>query len=90
MQDIIDPDWFVDASMETFPDPIGDFAREMKRRRENPFEARWVVTTEGKKWLLVNVETHDPALLGFLCYSRIEEFEEAEENMEEEDAPLHD
>ena len=70
-QDVIDSDWFIDAPPEVFPDPIGDFAREMQNRRENPFEARWIVTAKGKKWLFLNVEEGDPALLGFICYARM-------------------
>ena len=57
-QDMIDADWFIDSS-PPMPDPVKAFKDEMKYMRDNPFEARWITTKSGKRWLFINAEPQD-------------------------------
>jgi hypothetical protein len=58
IQDLIDEDWFIDSAPHA-PNPVKDFKNEMKYRRDNPFEARWVKFPDGKMWLFINAEPQD-------------------------------
>ena len=56
LQDMLLEEWFYDPPIcRQQADPLGEWKREMRIRRENPFTAEWVGKPGGKRYLMINM-----------------------------------